>query len=448
MKKKMLLVWAVSAMVSGLSAQTARVWTLRDCIDYALEHNIQLKKAKATAQSAGIDLVEAKAGRLPTLSASVTQSLQYRPFQETASSLVNGSIASSSSNKTTQSGSYGVDAAWTVWNGNKTRLNIRDAELGKEISEYESAVSANSIQEQIAQLYVQILYMQEAVKVNEALLRHDETICERGREMVRQGQMSRSDLAQLEAQASSGRYDVVNAKTQIADSKMQLSQLLELEPGDIIDIDSVSVTDAAVLAAIPDKMSVYETALSLRPEIKSGEADVARSELAVKIARAAYMPTISLTAGLGDSHMTGTRGSYFNQMKNNFAANIGVSVSIPIFDNRKTKSSVERAEISKTTAQLDLQDAQKELYKSIETYWLNAVSNREKYLSSKDNVASLQASDDLINEQFRLGLKNIVELLTSRGNLLSAKQEMLQNKYTALLNATLLKFYGGEVMEL
>lgn len=448
MKKKTMLIWAFAAMTSGLYAQNSRLWTLSDCINYALEHNIQLKKAQATTQTAEVNLTEAKAGRLPTLSASISQNLQYRPFQEQASGLVNGSIVSSSSNKTTQSGSYGVNAAWTVWNGNQTKLNIQDADLEKTISAYSSATTANSIQEQIAQLYVQILYMQEAVKVNEQLLAHDETVYARGQEMVRQGKMSRSDLAQLEAQVSSGRYDVTNVRTQIADSKMQLSQLLELEPGDVIDIDSVSATDEAVLAAIPDKMSVYETALSIRPEIKSGETSITRSDLAVKIARAAYMPTVSLTAGLNDSHMTGTNATYFNQMKNNFAANIGVSVSIPIFDNRKTKSSVERAEISKVTAQLDLQDAQKQLYKSIETYWLNANNSREKYLSAKANVEALQTSDDLINEQFRLGLKNIVELLTSRGNLLSAKQSMLQDKYTALLNTTLLKFYSGEVMSL
>lgn len=198
------------------------------------------------------------------------------------------------------------------------------------------------------------------------------------------------------------------------------------------------------MSDIPSKASVYAAALESRPEVKKAELNIEQSKLATKIARAAYYPTISLTGGLGDSHMTGAQNNFFNQMKQNFNTQLGLSLSIPIYDNRQTKSAVERAKVAETTAQLDLQDTQKELYQTIETYWLNATNSQAKYMAAKDNVESLQTSYALMNEQFNVGLKNIAELLTSRASLLNAEQQMLEDKYTAYLNRNLLTFYSGE----
>ena len=144
--------------------------------------------------------------------------------------------------------------------------------------------------------------------------------------------------------------------------------------------------------------------------------------------------------------MTGTADKFGAQLKSNFNANIGLSVSIPIFDNRKARSDVERARVGEVTAALDLADAQRTLYNSVETYWLNAVNYRGKYLAARDNVAALQTSYDLLQEQFRLGLKNIADLLDSRARMLTARQDLLQDKYTALLNRSLLEFYGTGMM--
>ena len=431
-----------------LSAQTEKRWSLKDCIDYALENNISLQQARLSLQSAETDVKEAKAGLQPTLSASITQTAQYRPLQEEASNLVNGSVASSSSNKFTQSGSYGINANWTVWNGGRNRQNITDSKYSLEIADLNVQQTANSIQEQIAQLYIQILYSEEAERVNRELLENDKQLLERGKVLLAQGQLAKSDVAQLEAQVSSGEYDVVNASTQISSYKLQLKQLLELDNEDVINISDIEVTDEAVLVPVPVLAEVYQAALELRPEIKSGEISVEQSDLAVKTAKAAYMPTISLTAGLGDSHMTGTSQSYGSQMKNNFNGSLGVSFSIPIFDNRSTKSSVERAKINQLTTRLDLQDARKQLYSSIETYYQNSLNYQARYKSSVSNVASLETSYELRNEQFKLGATNIAELLSSRSDLLSAKQEMLQNKYTALLNLALLNFYRGESLSI
>ena len=438
---------ALAALPTVMAAQSAKTWTLQDCIDHALSHNITLQKNRAAETTAAIGVKEARGALMPTLSAQTSQGLTYRPFQETEGNIVNGSIASNTANKATQSGSYGINASWTVWDGGKKRYSVATSELKAQQAEAESDITAQTLQEQIANLYVQILYLEEAVGVYSQLLHQDSIVCQRGEEMLRAGKISRVELTRLQSQMSSGRYDVVNARTQVANYKTQLRQLLELQDEDMT-LQPLSTTDEAIIAAIPDKADVYAAALTWRPEMKVSELAIAQSDVAVKSARAGRMPQINLTGGLGDSHITGGRSNFFSQMKTNFNANVGVSVSIPILDNRQNKSAIERAQVQQLTSQLDMADARKALYTTIEDYWLGTTNSQAKYIAAKDNCASAQASYDMVQEQFRLGVKNIADLIDARAELLSANQNMIQDKYTALLNRTMLNFYSNGTITL
>ena len=203
-----------------------------------------------------------------------------------------------------------------------------------------------------------------------------------------------------------------------------------------------------ILSPLPLKADVYQQALVLRPEIEASKLGIETADLDIKIARAGYLPTLSLSAGVGTSHANGSDFSFSEQLKQNWNNSFGISLSIPIFNQRQTKSAIQKAKIQKQSSQLDLLDAQKTLYKTIEGLWLDANSAQQRYAAALEKQQSTQASYDLVQEQFNLGMKNTVELLTEKSNLLNAQQETLQAKYMALLNAQLLRFYQGEALKI
>lgn len=422
-------------------------WDLQTCIDYALQHNITLKRNRISAESAEVDVKTAKAALFPSLSASVSQRIVNRPNSET-NTIIDGDNITSSTSKTSYNGSYGIDANWTLYNGKKRLNTIKQQQLNNRIAELGVAQSENSIEESIAQIYVQILYAAEAVKVNENTLAVSQAQRDRGQQLLDAGSIARSDLAQLESQVSTDKYQLVTAQATLQDYKLQLKQLLELDGEDEMNLFLPALGDENVLVPLPTKTDVYRAALTFRPEIESGKLNVKTSELDISIAKAGYIPTLSLSAGIGTTNANGNDFSFSEQVKNNWNNSLGLTVSIPIFNNRQTKSAVQKARLQKQTSELDLLDEQKTLYKTIESLWLDANSAQQQYAAAAEKLRSTQTSYELIQEQFNLGMKNTVELLTEKNNLLNAQQETLQAKYMAILNAQLLRFYQGEGIRL
>ncbi|MCF0160197.1 MAG: TolC family protein [Bacteroidaceae bacterium] len=440
MRRKDGLLFAAACLM-GLSAN-AQQWDLKQCIDYAMAHNIQLQQNRISEQQAEIDLLTSKAQLFPSLSFSTSQNLSNSPWRETINyTTESGSMSTSS---TSYSGNYGLTANWTVWNGGKRHKNIEASKISVELSELTSETNANTIQEQIMQYYVQILYAKESVKVNESTLEVAKAQRDRAKERVELGDLSIADLAQLEAQVASGEYNIVNAKSQVEKYKMQLKQLLELTGNADFDIATISVTDEQAMNILPSVTSVYEQALITRPEIRSSQLNIDAANLNVDIAKAGKMPTISMNANIGSNTSSANKNGWGKQFKSNWGNNIGLSVSIPILSQRQNRSAVEKAKYQVQASQLDLQNQQKLLYNTIEGYWIDGTTAQEQFKSSLANVKSMQTSFDLLSEQFDLGLKNIVELMDARNNLLQAEQSKLQCKYTVIMNEQLLKFYSGE----
>ena len=422
-------------------------WNLQACIDYALQQNITIRKNRLNAESAEVDVKTARAALFPSLTASVSQRIVNRPNSQT-NTIIDGDNITSSQSKTSYNGSYGIDANWTLYNGSKRLNTLKQQRMNNRIAELNVDESENSIEESITQLYVQILYSAEAVKVNESTLEVSRKEFERGQELFNVGSIASSDLAQLEAQVSTDKYQLVTAQATLQDYKLQLKQLLELDGEKEMTLYIPTLGDENVLSPLPSKTDVYRSALTLRPEIEAGRLNVKASELDIDIARSGYIPTISLSAGIGSTNTNGNDFTFGEQIKQNWNNSLGVTVSVPIFNNRQTKSAVQKAKIQKQNSELDLLDNQKNLYKTIEGLWLDANSAQQRYVAAIEKLRSTQTSYDLIQEQFNLGMKNTVELLTEKNNLLNAQQETLQAKYMAILNTQLLKFYQGEQITL
>ena len=421
-------------------------WTLQDCIDYAMANNITLQKSKLQKESATEDLKGAKAALLPTLSASTNQSLGHQPWKDTGMAYVTNGTVNTKVDKTSYNGSYSLSGQWTVWNGNRNINTVKLDQFSEEQAKLQAQETANSIQERIAQIYSQILYLAENVKVNEQMLETSLKNEERGQEMVNVGKMSKADLAQLSAQRANDEYSIVEAKSQLMNYKLQLKQLLEITDNEQFDVAIPEIGDDQVLAQIPEMQTVYEQALLSRPEIERLQLAIKSSDVSVSIAKAGWMPSVNLTGGITTSTNSLSGTDWGSQIKSNVNTSLGVGVTMPIYDGRSTKTAVNKAKISQLQAQLNLQDQQKTLYSDIQQYWLNAWTNQQKYQAAKSSVESAQQSYDLLSEQFRLGLKNIVELMTGKDNLLSAQQNQLQSKYLALYNQQMLEFYqSGEI---
>lgn len=441
--------WALCLLLCASSSYGQQHnWTLQDCINYATDHSIEILKSKAQTDITTENVKRQKANWLPTLSANSSQSLTYRPFQEGATGFVNGNAMSNSSKKTSYNGSYGINAYWTVFNGNQTNNNIKIAKLQSEESELNTLTSINTIKEQIVQLYINIMYTREALEVNKELLKQDSVLYKRGQELLSQGQIAKYELLELQAAVANGKYDIVNSATQIDQYLLQLKQLMSLPSEEHFDIANITLDDAHTLAAVPETQSVYSSALKQRPEIKAADLSIKEAELNYKVAKAGFLPTISLSAGFGDNHSSGSNKDWFEQMKRNLDGSIGVTISVPILDGRSNKTSTRKARIEQTIATLDKEDASRDLYYSIANYRLNAYNNQQKYIAGTEKLNYNQENYNAIYTKAQIGTMNIVETLNARTSLLNAKQDVLQSKYLTAYNRSMLNFYANNQLDL
>lgn len=434
--RKVLIAMFVASAPLGMQAKQ---WTLQDCINYALANNISLQKTQLQKASANEDYLQSKAALLPSLSANTNQNVSYTPW--VASGISSEGYTKSSIDKVYYNGSYSVMGSYTIWNGNKNRNQIKLNKLATEAAELDSAIQAQNLQEQIATLFIQICYSTEAIKVNKESYQSSLENENRGKEFVKNQKMSQADLAQLTAQRAQDEYNIVSAESNVKNYKRQLKELLQITNDEEFDIVIPSATDMQALQEIPAMSTIYSAALDTRPEIKNYQNMIDQSNLNIAIAKAGKLPTISANAGVSTSTTSMNKDTWTSQIKQNFSLGGGISISIPIADNRATKTAINKANIQKQSSMLDLKNEQTKLYSTIENYWLQANTNQSQFKAAKVSSESAEESYKLLSEQFRLGLKNIVELRTGKDNLLKAKQNELQSKYLTLLNIGMLNFY-------
>lgn len=428
-----LVIWASASCLDA--QELPERWTLQTCLEYALENNIQVRQSRVGELSGLEDTELAKAQLFPSLSASVTQGFVNYP-------------SSDATENNSYSGNYNLNANWTLFDGGKRTKEIKKSKIQNEVDKLSTEETEDNIQIAIVQAYLQVMYAMESVKINENTVETAKAERDRAKELYKAGSISSVDLAQLESQYSTDKYQLVVAQTSLDNYKLQLKQLLELDIMDEIKLDMPDIAEEHILTPLPDKETIYMTSLSVMPQIRSSELAIEMAELEKQQAKSGYWPTLSLSAGVGTGHVSGTDYNFGNKIWKNFNESIGLTISIPIFANRENKTAYNKARLALTTSQLDLLNSQKELLQTVESIYLDAVSAQSQYLSATERLSYIQQSFQLTEEQFFLGMKNTLEMLTEKNNLLTAQQEVLQAKYMAIMNIQLLNIYQKKPVDL
>lgn len=422
-------------VTNGYAQSESLSMTLEECLDYAKQNSITLQKAQLQIDNTVADQLSAKGSFLPTVSGSVSQSLNSNPLSD-------------ESNSAYYSGSYGVDLSLNLYNGGRNKAQLEQSAVGYNIASLEFEEFVNSIEVAVTEVYIEILYAIEQIAVAESSLELSEKNEARGRVLLDVGSINSVELAQLESATATDRYDVVVAKAQLSNLYVSLKHLLEISPEVSISIIEPEISGNLQSAYIPPMREVYDAAVNERPEILATQLYVTSAEYDVAIAKSGFLPTLSFTAGTGISHNSGSDYTFSNQLRENFTTSAGLRLSVPIFSNYSNRSSLIKSQNSLKTASLSLSEAEKDLYQTIETLHNNAITAQAKYTVSDVQLKATKRSMELTNQQYEVGLKNIIEMLTEQDNYNQAYQTYLINKYQFIYNNAILNYYKTNIIKL
>ncbi|MFA5301612.1 MAG: TolC family protein [Bacteroidales bacterium] len=409
-------------------------WSLDKCIEYARQNNIQIQSQQISKELSDVELEQTKAQRFPTLNfssnfgVSFQNTTTYNDFME-------------KTDASAYSDNYGLNTGVTLYSGGKLNKTIKQKQIENSAYSYDIEQSSLDIEISVIQAYLQILYANESLGIAKKAIDLSQTQVERGLEMYQAGSISKADLAQLQSQNASDKHQLTQAKNALSSTKLTLKQLLELELEEEFNVVFTDFDDQQVLKIIPDLSSVYQTALNNLPQIKSSALSVESANMAISIAKASRLPTISASASINTGTISSAGSSYFQQLGSKINENVGINLSIPIFNNKQVRTNINKAELQSQSAQLQDISLKKQLLSTIESIHNDAVSAQSQYVSAKEQLDAAQASFELVNEQFRAGLKNTIELITEQNNYTNALSTLLQSRFQAVSSLMLLDLY-------
>ncbi len=430
--RKIIITTALAALLpAAVLVAQPKVWTLDECIRYAFENNISLKQSRNDYLSGLEDTEQAHASLFPTLSANVNQTVSASPFDSGTSGMY--------------SGSYGLNSSVTLFDGGKLVNTYKSRRIQNAMDSLLVESGKLDLCADIVQAYMQCLYAQESVVANENTAALSLAQRDRAAELWKVGSISKVDYAQLESQYVSSLYQVTSAKNALQSYQLQLKQLLELDIMDSIELAGYEADSAEVMRLIPDKATVYANALDFLPELQRSRFSTEVAELSEKSAKAGFLPSVNLSAGLGTSNNSVSSDGFGSQLMGNFSGNAGIGISVPIISGRQNRTAVNKARIALENSRLEEKSAEKAILRQVESTYLDAVSARSQYTAALEKQKYAAASYELISEQFNVGRKNTVELITAQNELTSATQAAIQAKYMALLSMKLLDIYQGKI---
>ena len=435
-----ILVLSLTALMC-LSAQAQRVWTLRECVDYALEHNLTVKKSENDVKQSKINLSTAKNKRLPGLDASASQNWSF-----------GRGLTSNNTYTDTNTRSFQLQLGTSVplFTGLSIPNSIKFEKLNFEAAQYDLEKMRDDIRVQVAQAYVQILYNAELCDVARRQTGIDSMHVDRLREVFANGKASGADVAAAEAALAQSKLMQVQSENDYVMSVLALTQLLELPTYEGFEVAVPDTAETNFKALLQEPDDVFRQALMIRPEIQAGSLRVKASERNEKIAQSGYMPKLTFNAGLGSNtyHTSGFKSDNFgSQLKNNFNQYVGLSLQVPIFNRFATRNEVRSAKLRTQQLELDAENVKKNLYKEIQQAHCAAEASRANYISGRKALTSNCKAFEMISQKYECGKSNITEFNEAKNNYLKAQSDYARSKYEYIYNTTLLKFYAGAELD-
>lgn len=435
--KTSLLIAGLLIIVSGFSTKAqSKSWTLEECINYALAKNVQVQKADHTNERNQLNADQAQANRLPSMSASVRQNFNwYKGFDSTT-----GQYGSSNGSNSTN---YSVSSSVSLFNGDKLNTRIKQAELDLQSGHYYSESVKESVGLNILNAYLQVLYAYENVNNAQKQIESTTEQLALAQERMDLGVISNSDYLQIKSELATERSTLASAQSQLSIDKVTLMQLMELPVDPNFEVSSPNLDSLLVESNQPDAQEIYNLALGIKPQIKNAELTKESTMLDVKIAKADFLPSVSMDAGLSSAYSSLNNSAYTSQLKDRVNPSIGLSLSIPIFQKKQVKTNVSLANIAVSDAELDEINTKNQLRKDIEQACVDVVSAKSQYNASVEQQQSSQESYDVTTEKYRLGLLNSADFLIQKTNLITAESKLLQSKFSLIFSYKVLDFYKG-----
>jgi outer membrane protein len=434
---KILLFLVTSSLLSFPGNAQNKIWSVDDCIHFALEKNIQIQKALVSNDINELNLEFARSAWYPSLSGSVRQNFDWNNQINTTT----GSTVFKGSNGTNIS----VNSGMTLYNGNRIKNTVKRSETELEADRYNTEVIKENVSLNVLNAYLQVLFAEEQVKNSNNQIASTQEQLNLAGERLKLGAIANSDYLQVKSQLATEKQTLATAQSQLAINKITLMQLMELPEVTDFAIEHPNLDSLINQKRIPDPKEVYETALGIKPEVKNAELNKESSQISVDIAKAGFYPDVSLNAGVSTLYTSNAVGSSAGyQIKNNISPAIGLTASIPIYLNKQVRTNVAIAKKNTNNSELDELNVRNQLRKSIEQACQDVTSFQQEFEASTEAYNALKESFDVASEKFYQGLLNSVDFLVQKTNFIAAESSYLQSKYRLIFSYKVLDFYTGQ----
>lgn len=433
----------LACLSTGLQAQ--ETWSLRRCIDYAIEHNIDIRQAANTAEQSAVEVNTAKWARLPNLNGSANQSWNWGRTQTAVPDETTGDYSTVYVNTASNGTNMQLSTSIPLFTGLELPHQYSLAKLNLKAATADLQKAKDDISINIASAYLQVLFNQELHDVALGQVELSLQQCQRIEGLAGVGKASSAEVADAKARVAQDRMTAVQTENDYRLSLLTLSQLIELDSpeGFMLESPSTAITPSPVTP--PD--DIYQTALISKASIQAAQYRLEGSKHSVRIAQSGFYPQLNLNGSLGTSYYSTINRTFRQQMGDNFSKYLGLSLSVPLFNRLATRNRVRTARLQQENYALQLENAKKTLYKEIQQAWYNATAAESKYASSHAATLASEESFRLMTQKYENGKANAVEFNEAKQNLMKSQSDELQAKYEYLFRTKILDFYKGVPIE-